>query len=88
MSKLRLHKMCEQLTLQEQVRVPQILIAVSTILAAMLECQGPDDAMIAVTAALGSIELIDHLSKDRLAEATFEFVIDAVIKGRKHAKNR
>jgi hypothetical protein len=74
------HKL-KQLTPKDQLRAALILTATPQIIAAMMSCKGPDDALIALTAAMQTVFAHAEINvrEDRAAELTFEFVVEALL---------
>lgn len=82
---MTLKEKVNQLTLEEQTRAAIILGAIPQVVAAMAATAGPDDSLIAVSAALMTIFgfALTNARPNLCAEVTFEFVVESILARRK-----
>jgi hypothetical protein len=74
-----------QLNSLDQHRASQILSSIPRIIEAMMSCVGPDDSVIALTAAMATVFALaeSRVPEEHSAELTFEFVVDALLARKK-----
>jgi uncharacterized membrane protein SirB2 len=85
-------KQIAQLTPAENVRVCHIMHALPRIIDALVSCAGPDDAKIALCAAIGTVFGLQCMpgsqwTTGKMANVITEFVVEEMLARRKRAKS-